>query len=720
MTGPLRADAGDRLFFFSAGGFDALRSIESFSRRPWLTRSFRPFGSVYRTLVHLGQEEVRVWGFRDTRSTRRAWAGLKAGDVGLGYAAGLFRVVSKLRMTAYSPELGRQLFGDLGAGDGFPLLAFFDGTESAQIARSEIAVTLGYSEGFAPRRGLFVPSQHRQAFLREAYGTPERFVAAVAGGHATDQLPPPEPLRPPSARRSAPPDELEQALPGEDFPVDAPPLAEERELVATTYARLDAPDVVTIDVRFPVTVGLAPEPGSYFGSILDTDALRTESLFEVQLVADGFQLEPGTRWKTSLRITEQEPYPSEKLLLRPTPELAHGVGVVQALFSTAGRTIGLAARVVRVRKPDDPDPPAPPPQFAGGKIAIPDGPAPDLTVQITRSASSDSRLLWTFTSPLDIELPDAAAESSVGQRPEAFAREVLRRIPEREGKPDLALTIRGVGVTVRGAMPGGFWQVIERVHEAVGDRKPTVLLLSEEPHVPWELASVDRPRFRDAPPFLAAQTAIGRWVLEPNSTRVAPPYRAEPRPFAVVVGRYRGSAELPGAVDEAAQLCARYNAVKIRARLRELVACLGGRPPSRILHFAIHGVHGPGTARDGLYLEDREYLQPFAIKGAAPLDHVPLVFLNACEVGTGSEWLGAYAGTAEAFVSAGATAVVAPLWAIDDEQAGSIALSFYERAFAGEPIAEILADVRKAFDDNAKVATPLAYQFFGHPLLRFD
>ena len=341
-------------------------------------------------------------------------------------------------------------------------------------------------------------------------------------------------------------------------------------------------------------------------------------------------------------------------------------------------------------------------------------------MSITISGTSDSRLLWTFASPWDISLPDEALESSIGKTPEDFARAVLAGVPQHEGKPDLGLFLKGLGSRIRDVVPARFWSVLDSVQTAVGtERRLTLLLLSEEPHVPWELALVDSPQFSNAPPFLAAQTALGRWILQPHSDQISPSYVAKQRPFAVVVGHYKGKNALPGAIAEATELASRYDAVTIQARLRQLVQCLGGQPPSRVLHFALHGVYAPGTGSDGLYLEDDNFLEPLVIRGAS-LIHVPLVFLNACELGTGSQSLGAYAGTAEAFISAGATAVIAPLWAIDDDEARSIAIGFYKSVFVGAAVGDVLADVRGGFNEHAAVATRLAYQFFGHPLLQFD
>ena len=100
----------------------------------------------------------------------------------------------------------------------------------------------------------------------------------------------------------------------------------------------------------------------------------------------------------------------------------------------------------------------------------------------------------------------------------------------------------------------------------------------------------------------------------------------------------------------------------------------------------------------------------------------PFVFLNACQVGSGNQLLGDYAGVAQSFLYAGAAAVIAPLWSVSDRIAREMALAFYESAFdEGRSPAAVLRETRAKFDDDgtdSAAATFLAYQFFGHPGLR--
>jgi CHAT domain-containing protein len=145
---------------------------------------------------------------------------------------------------------------------------------------------------------------------------------------------------------------------------------------------------------------------------------------------------------------------------------------------------------------------------------------------------------------------------------------------------------------------------------------------------------------------------------------------------------------------------------------------LRGIPPADLLHFAVHGRYNPQNPgqESGIILTDGHSLHANEI-AARDLASNPVVFLNACQVGAGQLELGAYSGVAAAFVEAGASAVVAPLWKIDDAIAREIALAFYDAVARGEPLSEVLRKAREPFVDSyeTKSATWMAYQLFGHP-----
>jgi CHAT domain len=258
---------------------------------------------------------------------------------------------------------------------------------------------------------------------------------------------------------------------------------------------------------------------------------------------------------------------------------------------------------------------------------------------------------------------------------------------------------------------------------AVSPRRPTVLLLSEEAYVPWELATMPTPIDPSIIGFLGAQVTIGRWVLATDRPSLPPPRLVHVDGMIVISGRYEqpGWSRLEHAEAEAAALVERYQAIGVDAVTDKVVGCLLGDPAADVLHFSLHGKYDPGSAKQGLVLVDGDVIDPLVVKGGA-LAEAPLVFLNACQVGTGQQTLGDYAGLAESFLFAGASAVVAPLWSIDDGVASALAERFYTRAFAGEAIAEIVRAERAAFGTGAEPnsSTLVAFQFFGHPSMHLE
>ncbi|HET7738809.1 MAG TPA: CHAT domain-containing protein, partial [Tepidiformaceae bacterium] len=403
--------------------------------------------------------------------------------------------------------------------------------------------------------------------------------------------------------------------------------------------------------------------------------------------------------------------------------------VIQALFSVDGQTMGMAVRAIAVVQSATLTlPPPASPADGSVDIAIPTDPhPPDLTDRIQHADSqSGGRLLWTFDSPHGgLEIPDAPVVTDIGSEPGQFLRQVIDGIGAREGKPGLYAYLAGLGVTIADEMPPEFWDLLGAIAAALpaGSGRPTIFILSEEPYIPWELALVDPPLAADsnAAPFLGAQACVGRWSLGQRRPKLPPPTEVTVDRLAVIAGVYdrEGWTRLVDAEGEAAELAQRYGGAIVEARSADVLRCLAGDPEAALLHFALHGVYDPNSVTNGLVLVDGATLDPLQVRGQS-LRGAPFVFLNACQVGSGSKLLGDYAGMAESFLYAGASGVVAPLWSIGDGPARALSTRFYERAFAGESPSTILRSERAGFRDapGAQSATALAYIFYGHPSLR--
>ena len=260
---------------------------------------------------------------------------------------------------------------------------------------------------------------------------------------------------------------------------------------------MEAPDAVVADDDFQLVVGLSKEP---VAGVLNPEIVRPESsvgpyTLVVQVVADGFHLVDGGEWRRELPVTAAAAYPSVTYTLRADAQ--HGADVwsrpIQALFSIDGQTVGVAIRtiaiVARTELLGTVKPAAVP---AANVIAIaPQKDAPDLTARITYSAAvSDGRLLWTFETTHGIDIPTTEIVTDVGSRPQVFAHELIEGVASHRGDVGLVEFLTGVGRSVSEKMPDEFFTLLAAVAAKV-DRPPRVLLLSQEPYVPWELAAVE-------------------------------------------------------------------------------------------------------------------------------------------------------------------------------------------------------------------------------------
>jgi len=390
------------------------------------------------------------------------------------------------------------------------------------------------------------------------------------------------------------------------------------------------------------------------------------------------------------------------------------------MYSIDGQAVGLAARPIAVvAEASLLATSQPPPAEEPIDVAFPtDQVPPDLTVRIEIGQPAGRLLLQLLAANKDVHLPSDPMEVDIGNEPGLFLRDVIRKMNAAEGQPGMYQILMGIGLTIADQLPTGFFDAIAAVAAKAGDRPPTILFLSAEPYVPWELAVLDTPLNPDLPPFLAAQASVGRWALGQRRPKLPPPSHLDIHSMAVVSGVYNlpGWDRLIDAEQEATEIAKRYGAQQVNASSQDVRLLVSGQPPAELMHFAVHGQYDPNGEIDGIVLVDGLTLDPMQVKGS-PLAAHPFVFLNACQVGSGEAVLGDYAGMAEAFLFAGASGVIAPLWSIDDVVAREIALRFYEKALQGRAPADILREERAAFrnDPSTISSTYLAYQYFGHP-----
>lgn len=295
-----------------------------------------------------------------------------------------------------------------------------------------------------------------------------------------------------------------------------------------------------------------------------------------------------------------------------------------------------------------------------------------------------------------------------------------------DGSP-LKLLMIGTGKRIKKNMPVWVQKNLLELSRLPDVQRPTVLIVSSEPSIPWELAYLRLGEREGNKDFLGAFFVVGRWVFGQKDIDTGkqipeypPPMSVHVQSMAVISGDYSKTKHwnaLKGAEEEAAGLVKTYGATSVTAD-RQLATWLDEHPNVDLIHFAVHGKWDLTGSQSGIVLVDGGVLKPDVVMGIT-FQKKPFVFLNACQLGQGEETLGDYGGIAEAFLEAGAAGVVAALWNVDDRKAKELAEEFYKtvKTTETEP-GELFRRERSGFWEDTKSKLFLAYQFFGHPRLR--
>jgi len=464
---------------------------------------------------------------------------------------------------------------------------------------------------------------------------------------------------------------------------------------SVVYTKLDAPAAVQPGETFEVVIGLTALAPDEPIEPIEVPQTFTFSMF----VRTGFDWVVGNG-DIVIEVDLANEIPQRVITLKA----GNTNDEIEVLYFVEGRPVGSVLHPVSVG-------------------ADPDGsePVADRSrVHFDRSADLDFVLHVTrYSGELQVDAyrvgtNDHWGKSIVMEPPKSWFNDRIKSVPVTAGGPMRVLKMRGVGRDIANLLPDEF---VEAVLAFGGE--PRVLILSQDPYIPWELAFIgDNDDERSC--LLGATAVVGRWPIGAGSEVRLPPADKVGIDQVVIMTAEYPHAPLAHADSEATALASQWSTTRIDGTSGNAVALLEGAPEWQALHVALHGKNRPGSPVDGLELVDGQ-LDAGAVKGAT---HVgPLVMLNACEVGGGTSELGAWSGLPAAFASSGAVAIVAPLWAIRDDVAGAAAVEFYETC-VDHPPAEALRRFRERFefdDSNHDTSlTWLAYQFFGHPALRFQ
>ncbi len=353
---------------------------------------------------------------------------------------------------------------------------------------------------------------------------------------------------------------------------------------------------------------------------------------------------------------------------------------------------------------------APPLALDDVRRALPDG-----TAMVVYALLEERLLIWVVRSgaELDFRAQDVPRKE-IGERIERLRTDLRQPSARRDAQLAAIALYDRLLRPVIGQIPVGSRLVL------IPDKE-----LNAVPFAGLIDLETGRYLIEDHPLSLAHSASLYARAIRACATRVAPEARPTMRALAVGdpainpqrwgVERLSGAAAEAEAVSELyprAALLADTDATR-RRFLEEL-------PASDVVHFAGHAIHRPGPpALSRLLLTPEPNHDSGALSaeelGQVRLDHLKLVVLSACSTAPGSRARGeGVAGLARAFRLAGAPAVLASLWDVDDRATRHLLLTFHRHWLAGDEAASALRTAQLALlqDPDDRLRAPAVWAAF--------
>lgn len=355
---------------------------------------------------------------------------------------------------------------------------------------------------------------------------------------------------------------------------------------------------------------------------------------------------------------------------------------------------------------------------------------PDLVLSIQRvQRGSALYLVYNLRSQLKEESP---YEQLIDAEPRTYFDTLFGAIEKLSGRTEhrrfpAIRRLEGFGTSLaEKLLPGALRELLWSYHSASRppqDPAPSLLLLTDEPWVPWELlrlrgTSRHQGESRMEGAFLGEVFALTRWLRGIGQT-----LRLHLHHIGLVIPR---SSDLDEVRSEHRLLHALHESGRCRvtdvpARFRPFMEALGSDQYDG-WHFSGHGwAKGENPDLWSLLLEEGDTLTPTDLlhEDCDLTPNRPLVFLNACHSARAGLALTGFSGLAQAFIKAGAGAAIGTYWALVDDKALRFAQLLYEYLFEGYTIAEAVRQSRLALKkEYPGDPTWLAYTTFAHPLAR--
>jgi Ternary complex associated domain 7 len=278
------------------------------------------------------------------------------------------------------------------------------------------------------------------------------------------------------------------------------------EAAVRGFPFLDAPQKVTVGVRFELEIGLSDAPVAGVATtgqlVLHAPAGTTKIPVEVQLVAEGFSAPQGWRRRLDVAVTN----PTKARVKIPLVALAQAEKVrltsLSVHFAVGGVARGAASRnvVVEANAGSAPLPDSrgvswlgvaePPPVVSLRAVTF----VPDIELDIDKPDRNETRGNYrcVMRNAHGVPVPDESLTIDLGEDAGTFAKTLIDQVRQYSGDAPRRHNDRGHrGADRREAAGRGLGRSAGCGRQGLTDRAITLQLNSAEPYVPWELAWVE-------------------------------------------------------------------------------------------------------------------------------------------------------------------------------------------------------------------------------------
>jgi RNA polymerase sigma factor (sigma-70 family) len=511
-----------------------------------------------------------------------------------------------------------------------------------------------------------------------------------------------------------------------------------------------------------------PRPHSHDATMVlkvpePTESKSTPIKVEISVAAENFEIEgsPHAELVVPLEGT------SRPVSFRLRGELV-GPGRIMVDFCQGGRPVGSVDLYPEIIAADPREEPRPVPAKEAVELSL--GPAlaaPDLVIKVFehRFADQAGRLQYIVSSTLsglrDLPVLDGDFGTiELKTDVAAWVEQRLQSVGSLAHRDDM--TAEQVSRALAGVGHNLFDQLFPKTLQDLcwtirGRDVRTILILSDEPHIPWELIKP----YRDNPQtgefeegeFWGQSYALTHWLRgRPPVRRLSfnricalaaavegPPggeakmardmVPVVPAPASMAEQSARGSPVHLVATNEELEVLRSFEATGSRvrflpARRLEILGVLE-QGEFDLFHLISHGEFaGPVVAdASAVLVEDGTFRVAELTPGMAEALRraAPLIFFNSCHSGRTGFSLTRLGSWAAQFVHLGCGGFVGTLWQVTDRAASAFAQAFYEGMRQGLPIGEVMLRARQHVRDRyPNDPTWLAYCCFADPMARVE